>query len=677
MRLGWMLGLGGTVTAAVVFAACGNADNPFPDPTPDGGVIGDETDPKFPDSSNGDAQTVLQITPPNPVLMSNGMPVTQQFTALANGNPMQANWSIDNVTLGVVDATGLFTASGLYGGLSNVTATNSTGTGSTTVTVQLAFSENPGNIDAGTQAKLKAGGNADGAFKWLYPYDKTVFPRGLLAPTLQFAGGVPDAVYVHAVASNITYDGFYKGSNPSQLQMSAQTWKTVTGSVGSADPLKVQITKISGGQVTGPINETWTVAQGSLKGTVYYNSYSSPLAGNTGAVLKVAMTKQVTQPTVLLANCNTCHAVSANGNVLADSTGHNPGDATWDLTQNTKQMASGPDGQFSFAALYPDGAFLLSCATLPGSWPPNIPGMQGDVNSALFDTKTGAKIAAPGFDGKIKKALMPIFAPDGTKVAFNHYDTGSGHTLATMDFDVKTKTFTNLLDVVNDQAHYVGWPAFLPDSSSVIYHTDDRSDYATWQGAHADLVMVDLASKKQTSLDLLNGMLGNNTYLPYGAAEQNLNFEPTVLPEAVGGYFWILFTSRRDYGNTIVTNSPQDQARKKLWVAAIDLKPTPGKDPSHPAFYLTGQELAAGNMRGFWALDPCKQNGTSCDSGDECCGGFCRQVTETDGAIGRQCVPPPMGCAQEFEKCTTQGDCCGASQGYLCINGHCALPPVN
>jgi hypothetical protein len=76
-------------------------------------------------------------------------------------------------------------------------------------------------------------------------------------------------------------------------------------------------------------------------------------------------------------------------------------------------------------------------------------------------------------------------------------------------------------------------------------------------------------------------------------------------------------------------------------------------------------------MRGFWALDPCKANGTSCETGDECCGGFCR----ADGDGGLACVPPPTGCAQEFEKCTTAADCCDT--GSLCINGHCAKPPPN
>jgi hypothetical protein len=48
-----------------------------------------------------------------------------------------------------------------------------------------------------------------------------------------------------------------------------------------------------------------------------------------------------------------------------------------------------------------------------------------------------------------------------------------------------------------------------------------------------------------------------------------------------------------------------------------------------------------------------------------------------NGGGGAQytCVLPPSGCANEFEHCTTTADCCGASQGYQCINGFCAKPP--
>jgi len=35
------------------------------------------------------------------------------------------------------------------------------------------------------------------------------------------------------------------------------------------------------------------------------------------------------------------------------------------------------------------------------------------------------------------------------------------------------------------------------------------------------------------------------------------------------------------------------------------------------------------------------------------------------------------GCANEFEACVQNSDCCGFvsdGSGYMCINGHCALP---
>ena len=139
-----------------------------------------------------------------------------------------------------------------------------------------------------------------------------------------------------------------------------------------------------------------------------------------------------------------------------------------------------------------------------------------------------------------------------------------------------------------------------------------------------------------------------------------------MLPVAVGGYFWTVFTSHRSYGNTLPSKDNKDQ-NGKLWVSAIELSPTPGVDGSHPAFFLDGQELQADNLRGFWVLNPCKQDGENCTGGDECCGGYCY---EYNGKV--QCRPIPNGCAKDLEKCVTSKDCC--DPGAACINGHCAVP---
>jgi hypothetical protein len=146
----------------------------------------------------------------------------------------------------------------------------------------------------------------------------------------------------------------------------------------------------------------------------------------------------------------------------------------------------------------------------------------------------------------------------------------------------------------------------------------------------------------------------------------------------VGGYYWVYFTSRRTYGNIIgneVDEFAEKSKRKKLWVAAIDVDWQSKEDPSHPAFYLPGQELEAGNMRAFAALEPCKADGASCESGGDCCGGFCSQ-TGTDGAGEPvlQCQPPVVGsCSQIGNACKTSADCCGVNEGTTCIAGQCAL----
>jgi hypothetical protein len=85
---------------------------------------------------------------------------------------------------------------------------------------------------------------------------------------------------------------------------------------------------------------------------------------------------------------------------------------------------------------------------------------------------------------------------------------------------------------------------------------------------------------------------------------------------------------------------------------------------------LPAQELLAGNSRGFWVVDPCKPDGNSCETGDECCGGYCQPLA--DG--GLTCTPNKPPCASEFEKCTTDGDCCGK---LVCINGFCGLKSPN
>jgi hypothetical protein len=636
------------------------------------------TGPVF--SSDGGIATALTITPATATLsaVKPGPVATQTFKAMSGTTSTPATWSLDDPTLGTIDVSGVFRASATAAGTATITARVGSLSATATITVHLKFTENPGTVATATQTALTAGGQADTAFRWLYPYDKTVFPRGLTAPVIQFDGADPTAVLVHATSKNLEYQGYYAGSSPGRVTMSAATWRLITTAAGASDPVRVDVTKASSAGVTGPISETWTIAQGSLTGTVYYNTYDSTIAAG-GAVMRI---KPGTPATVLLGNCTTCHAVSADGSTLVANAG-DVNDQSYDLRQDVTQdagvLASVSDGTWSFAAVYPDGTLVLQ------SGGGQIPGTSSLGPSRLYDAKTGQALAAPGFDGVIDVAVMPTFSPDGKKIAFSNLDAGSGHSLSVMDFEVRSRTFSGLVDVVTtaDTTDYLGWPAFLPTSTAFLFGHMDGSDFATWEQHHGDLSIADVGTKTTVSLDALNGGAAGHVYLPYGDGEAHLNYEPTVLPVAVGGYYWTIFTSRREYGNTITDPDAWESGpsrRKKLWIAAIDQDAKAGTDPSHPAFYLNDQELEAGNMRGFWALDPCAQNGASCATGDQCCTGFCRAGIPADGGAGDAgtglvCVAPPaMGCAKEYEKCAASSACCGASSGYQCINGFCAQP---
>jgi hypothetical protein len=550
-----------------------------------------------------------------------------------------------------------------------------TAAGGTCANNACSLRENPGGLTAAQQQALQGGGTADPSFKWLYPYDGTIFPRGLIPPTLQFGGTAPTGFLVHITYSSMDYVGYFAASNPARLQLSNAAWTAITQGAAASDTVLVAVTKLVGAQVTGPVSESWNIAQGSMRGQIYYETYGSAILGGALSVGLMSIAPGASAPTPIASGCgNICHAASADGSTLVSATG---GFGLNSISYNLKTSPATTiytDSQpsFVYGGIYPDGSFAMS-ATSYRTWL--------GAESHLYDTKTGAQIAAPGWDNVFTLAGTCAFSPDGKLFAFNRndLDEGAGHTLAVADFAVGTKTFSHPLNLTTDVAHTLAWPAFTPDDLSVVYHAGiggpvdggTGSGYETDGGATGNIYRIDLATRTPVRLDALDGYGPNGSvYLPDDDAE--LSFAPTVLPESVGGLFWVVFTSHRSYGNTLPSQDNDDQ-NGKLWVAAVDQSPTPGKDSSHPAFYLDGQESVADNLRGFWVLPPCKQDRNTCGSGDECCTGFCRP----DGEGGAySCVPAPAGaCANEYEKCTQTSDCCDASSGDSCIGGYCAGPP--
>lgn len=743
----WIALLCSLCAVAMVIASCGDAqDSGFrsSDASDNGGgggggadatTTGDGGGPSLGggDGSPNDPNAALVISPQNPSIdVTTGTPPpTVQFQVTVNGAAVSASFGIDRGELGTIDAaTGKFSPRGTLGGKSTVTASYRGRQATTTVTVRLHAVQNGGaQLDAGGGSGGQGGVGGEGAggpvsattravlegatstlpgIGWLYPYDGTVWPRGILAPLLQWNanGHNFDAVYIHITETSYEYRGFFaKPAAAVSFQrhpIPQDVWRATAYS-NAGEEVTVSLVFSEAGKAVGPITEKWKIAQATLKGTVYYNSYGTGLAKNYGGGLggfsrfggaTLAIRGNSTDPALVagsdgdLPNCRVCHSVAANGSILVTQHGDNyNASGAYTLAPPIRETNMAPtDGRFVFPAISPDGSLLFAHAPAAAAW-----------TSDLYALPSGATVSSTGLPAGLHGAF-PAFSPDGKRLAFN-LQGGPGadqRSLATLEFDAVAKSFANLA-VAHKPAVTTSsavWPSFLPTSDGVVFELEvrgngrdfggtrsdcDKADACSNQGVRGELWWVSLATKQAHRLDKLNGVGA----LPTGANahddDATLNYEPTVNPVPSGGYAWVVFTSRRLYGNVSTINPFWSDPRyhdisttptpKKLWVAAIDLNAPAGTDPSHPAFYLPAQELMAGNSRGFWVVDPCRTTGGPCETGDECCGGFCRAGGDGGALV---CTDQKPACAEEYEKCVVDGDCC--QSGIRCINGRCLSP---
>jgi hypothetical protein len=690
--------------ALAIAAACGNGGKSSGfgdgDDAGNGSSSGDDGGNTF----GGDGGVVghtLVVTPGSATITitDKTTPATQAYTATLDGKPVTGaiTWTLDTYTQGTIASSGVYTTTGFVGGAVSVTATvgNVKASAKLTVNVDITETVSQGAGDPGPSAGNKGalGGppQADpggaNATKILYPYDKTVMPRGLTAPLLQFSPGTipPEDALVTLSATFFSWKGFIHVMNSGVPQFSVpqDIWDAALETAGG-QKLTLAVTKAAAGVAYGPAQTSIIVAPASLRGAVYYMTYQTPVNG------LYSVKPGVRQPATLLeAGCLVCHSVSANGTRLAIGTDdaalvgkdgiYNIGSDGAAAFVTTSPGGLGGDSRgISYATFTPDGKYVMRSQN--NFW--------GGVNQMAWRIDDANKALVPATVnglGAAVNAMVPAISADGKHYAFTNgpgdpFGTPS-RSISVMDLAIDaskdTLTFSNRQLVLDNGASgsVAKFVNFLPDPSYLVlqegenYNTGYDMMLPTWgpdsnfDTSTGRLYMIKLATKEH--VELLNLNAGN------AVIDRMRNYEPFPLPVTAGGYFWIVFTSIREYGNTYQGAN----ARKQLWVAAISPNPGPGEDPSHPPFYLPNQSDTR-NERGAWALEPCRADGQTCETGDECCNGFCRPKDPNDPHSPKVCQPPPAGsCSQTSEKCTVDTDCCDVSTGTRCIGGFCTVKP--
>jgi hypothetical protein len=630
----------------------------------------------------------------------------------AHGN---ASWSVDRLDIATVGAgDGVVTAAGTAFGTATVTASAFGLTAQATITIGLKTSMLETLVSAADQASLAGASASDPSVTaFAYPYDKTVFPLGVLAPELMWNGGGAGDVYlVHVTAANFDLAVFTNADPPSRYTLPPALWKALTVTAAGAN-VEVTLSRLSGASATTSARESWTIANANLSGSIYYWSIADGqilrLDVTTGAITPAfdsgsALTLGSPTPLVSASpaqppwedalpgdrRCVACHAVSKDGATLGAvfSRGNSAGPFGFVDVPSAQVKAIGDytiNG--AFEALTPDGKYAVVNDNF--------------MTLALADTSTGS-IVPSLFDGQTN-LCDPVFSPDGTKFAVAtscglndplaypvQYGTSS---LSLFDFTQgPSPTFANPRTLVAGSGapdggspdggpaasggDAIAFPSFSPDSQWVFYQrgTSSRAkiNFSMPYTHGIDDLFVTAAQPGAApiALDQANGKG------VLSADNLHLNYAPTVNPISEGGYIWVVFTSPRDYGNRLgstrvagATSYPGDATyanNKQLWVSAVDVN-VQTSDPSHPAFWLPGQSTDSINMFGYWALALCKSTADdagapqSCNAGFECCSGFCRAGV---------CSDRPSGCHQEGEACASSADCCTtASVG--CVAGVC------
>jgi hypothetical protein len=611
-----------------------------------------------PAADAGDPIVAIVLSPLAPTREVLDGQLTSPLTFAAEGRtrsgalvPASGSWSFDRPDLGSIDVTsGSFSPTLSVGGTGTVTFTSGSLVGTTSVTIQLHETSDTQGVSAAIKSAFGTASQPDPLLQLLYPSDGTVFPRGIGAPVQQWSGGDPaDTYYVHITSSAFELEFWGTVAPPSRYVLPAvprDVWRELTLSAASVS-VAVQRFSAAAGTAYLPLTRLWTIAPGEIAGVIYFAEELAafveriyPAQGGAPATPFPPLSSTIT--------CTGCHSVSRDGERIALSV--NGGSYPWasysarDGSFVFLDYDGGPATGSGFQAITPDGVNVL--------WGQERALAYLSLNA--YNSATELSKLNPGVATAFP--VSPAWSPDGRSAAFSMRSDGDwmDYTTASLwiaDFDPLSLVFSNPRSMVPSSATRPSqiYPAFTPDSQWIAFA---RATQASLRGGTSDLWLTTRDGATPIALDRASGT---------GTSAAGTSSYPSFLPVAVGGYFWMVLTSQRPYGNTLTDTGPTSRM-DQIWVSAIDRNPTAGGDPSHPAFWLPGQDLTTQNGQGDWGLVPCQAAPASCSAGFECCTGHCAAGVCAGGAAG---------CSPIGDACARAADCCSSSAA--CVDGFCAL----
>jgi hypothetical protein len=350
----------------------------------------------------------------------------------------------------------------------------------------------------------------------------------------------------------------------------------------------------------------WASSQGQLMTQVF---------GNTGT------------PDPVKGDCTSCHSVSRSGSrigysrcvggdcnqIYAGFMRYDTSAKQWVDTVDANQMAiNGSYTTFSpIGNPFATDADSVAIVTRNG----------GSLDT--FDPDTGALIpsnlVAASTAGGTKAALMPDWSPDGHHVVFasappgGHWIDLDGGAIARVSYAYQdgAHTFGDLevlvqgpIDRPTGAYTNLFFPSYSADNELIVFN-GARASWRSFGVARSPgqrLFLTNADGAWVVELEAMNGGADLIVTWPHWA------------PGATPDYYWVVFSSERDYGHRITqANSDPScvangvQQCKQLWIGADDRKKVKGGgqgtvDPSSPPMWLPGQDQKADNISPYWTV---------------------------------------------------------------------------
>lgn len=600
-----------------------------------------------------DAVITVDIGQKNPTLPFTAKGVTSDGKTI---DAVTGVWSFSRFDVASF-AGNVLAPTGFVGGKGEVTikAGGLTAKTSATIKLRVVAGEVPNATQLGAFATAV---DADPSLAIVYPYGGTVFPRGLPSPVTQWTGGGTNGFFkIEAKSATFDYTAYatVASGNGEYVfpKVPQDAWAKLTDS--TEGDIEVSIQRYDNVKAYLPKKLPLKIAGANLKGTVYYTRLIDQPGGTFLRRIEPGGTP-VNATQVNGEACIACHSVSRDGSRIVGSIngGASPW-GVWDARTGARiYQSSQPSG---FQAISPDGNYVLWRHWAGDGFGTDNPAelrLSAATNDAVLATLRVPVGTAGGLS-------HPAWSPDGTKIAFGLRTSGNG-----LDYNAATiwtakialgaaPSFSDVKKIIDANASFsvATYPTFTPDSKYVAFMRANKS-----RGSDADsrgeLWLAGADGGGEVRLGVANGA---------GVlATADRNWGPSFHPVAAGGYYWLAFYAQRNYGHKFTGQNRQ------MWITAIDLNPTSAADPSHPAFYIAGQESDATNERPQFSVPPCKPLGETCENGYDCCDGFCR-AQEGGGPLVCQ---KPAGCARLGERCAVKADCCDQAE---CVGGFCTQAP--